>query len=460
MSSDPGTIDFSCACGLQVRARVDQGGRLYSCTSCGRKIQVPRVAISSHASLDDRTKAASGPMKKAFWESILRIPSSFGELLAYLLASWAIVCVVTLVLSFFAWYIKIAALLVFLCTTVAVAEQIWRLLRARQRVLVDKDVPLLWGMVRLIAWDPVEGVLFLQNKRLSFSDDNLYDGHGGIRFIYPVFGDELAVRVPLEVQTLRFSDENVMTREYLSVTIRGTMKWRIVDIKKFYLLVSRVLRTSEDRGIRTGVSAVARTSEETNINGLVNAAIEWLRLLAEEQTRMVVSRISSGLLIADRLSSELPEIGLSGSNAAQAASTEWRSAADGLSSTISDSIAPRVAEYGIAIDDVALQELKLPEEIIKQCIEACKAAYLPILAQRKASAKRAELEAEVELLGRETIGAREIVGAAPAFGLVDFVSQFLNKQLAATTGLVGAPSAALLASAPKASAPPSLPTTK
>jgi regulator of protease activity HflC (stomatin/prohibitin superfamily) len=354
----------------------------------------------------------------------------------------------------FPWYIRIAGLFLFICATAATLQQIWKLLRARQLVLTQKDVPLLWGMVRLVAWDPVEGVLLLHNKSVSFADDNLQDGQGGVRFIYPLLGEELALRVPLEVQTLRFSDEKVLTKEYLSVTIRGTMKWRIVDIKRFYLLVSRVLRTTGDHGDQPGTSTPIRgvnlsdVGENTTIGRLLGAAIEWLRLLAEEQTRMVVSKVSSGLLIAERLSSELPEIQTNPQTAPQGGTPqtgnhEWRNAADGLSQTIFGVIAPRVAEYGITIDDVSLQELRLPEEIVQQCIQACKAAYLPVLAQRQAAAKRAELAAEVELLGRESVGARQVVGAAPAFALVDFISQFLNKNLAGSLATTPTASAAI-----------------
>src|SRR5204862_342713 len=139
-----------------------------------------------------------------------------------------------------------------------------------------------------------------------FYDDNLLDGQGGVRLIYPGLGDELALRVPLEVQTLQFFDEKVMTREYLSVTVHGTLKWRITDIQKFYLLLSRELRNTADSFKPESASgytsagdrqaSVADEEEvEVSVKKKLKLAIMWLRVLAEEQTRTVVSRVSSGL---------------------------------------------------------------------------------------------------------------------------------------------------------------------
>jgi regulator of protease activity HflC (stomatin/prohibitin superfamily) len=388
---------------------------------------------------------------------VFRIPSTFRELVAYILAAWLSVALVALVLSLVSTIAKVVGAILFLVATGGMLQQVWKLLRARQAVLVEKDVPLLWGLVRLVAWDPIEGVLFLENKGLGFSDDDLHDCRGGVRFIYPVLGEELALRVPLEVQTLRFADEHVMTREYLSVTARGTMKWRIVDIRKFYLLVSRELRSIEDHGdvVRQSPSSRVGTlgtrDGASNISDMMRLSVEWLRVLAEEQTRVAVSRISSGLLIADRLNAEFPEVGPrhraeAGVAPLQTSSPEWTATADSLAGQIHQTISARVGAYGITIDEVSLQELRLPEEIVQECVRACKAAYLPLLAQRETAMKRAELAVEVDLLGREAVSTRQIVGAAPALTLSDFLNQFLIKRLGEHNGTgLGAGLAAIAA---------------
>jgi hypothetical protein len=286
----------------------------------------------------------------------------------------------------------------------------------------------------------------------------------------------------------------VLTREYLSVTVSGTLKWRIVDIRKFYLLLSRELRTTADHvhtertdyltpgdredGVIDGEARIRKS-----ITNRVALAITWLRVLTEEQTRFALSRVSSGLLIADRLANDMPEIrAVAGeprdssllnalaSAPPQAANPEWSGTTDGLARCIFDTLRARVDPYGILIEDVSLREVALPPEIIVECTRAAKAAYLPLLAQRQAAAdlavKRAGLAAEVELLGRDAVAAREIAAVAPAFTLADFLNDVVRKGVspqgaaglvtsAATIGMVGGPaSAAAVQTAPASASSP------
>lgn len=295
-------------------------------------------------------------------------------------------------------------------------------------------------------------VLFLRNKDVGFLDDQLDDNHGGVRCIYPILGDELALRVPLEIQTLEFADDEVLTREYLSVTIRGSMRWQITDLRRFYLQVSRELRSTGELADQRQQSqlkaapqgSLGSTTDATTRGKLMAAAIEWLRLLAEERTRTVVSRVSSGLLIAERLTDTLGGAINAGQSdftsllaipsAIQGSQEPWRSATETLSQSIAETVAEGVADSGITVVRVSLQEVRLPPGIVQACKEAAQAAYLPLLAQRQAATRRADLAADVDLLGKEVVGTREVLGVAPAFTLVDFLSQFVSKQLGGSGG--------------------------
>lgn len=356
--------------------------------------------------------------------------------------------------------------------TVVLLGHAMQVLRAKRRVLEERNVPILWGAARVIAWDPVEGALFLRDKGISFVDDCLEDGKGGIRCIYPMLGDELALQVPLEIQTLKFADDKVLTREYLSVTIRGSIKWQVTDLKKYYLLVSRDLRSTgelADRLKRPGITpapegAMPPLGDTSRTQGkLMAAAIEWLRMLAEEEARTVVSRVSSGLLIAERMTdgardvagkpqTEFERLGMIPA-AVEGGQTAWRSASESLAESIARALTNGVKDSGISIVSVSLQEIQMPEEIVVKCIEAAQAAYLPLLAQRGASVRRAELSAEVETIGREAVGAREMLAAAPPFALVDFLSQFVTKQLS-TASAASIATAGLLATERPVGAPP------
>lgn len=363
------------------------------------------------------------------------IPSTVPQMLAYLLVVWFGVALIAGVMAFFSLVMEIAGAAIFLAMTGAVGQQLWVLLRARQRVLTAKNIPVLWGFVRLIAWDPIEGILTLKNKTVDFFDDNLEDGRGGVRFIYSILGEELILRAPLEVQTLRFQDENVLTREFLSVTMRGTMKWRIIDLRKFYLLLSRELRSTTNHNGKETVSKETLPSapdSEHAIQQLLTAAISWIQVLVEEETRSVVSKASSGLLIADRLSAELLPHTRHDVNNGKA--EERTGAADSLAASIHDTVSRRLETYGISVEDVSLQEMKLPDEIMKECLEACKSFYYPTIAKRKAAFVLEELKAQADVIGRDALAAKEVAGVAPAYALSDFLTQYLKSRVPSGNG--------------------------
>ncbi len=381
------------------------------------------------------------------------LPETIGGVLWGLLGFWLGLALLALAANLIVSGAGLYTIAAFGVSTLIIAAVALKVARAKRRVLTERDVPILFGLAHLVAWDPVEGALFLRDKNISFVDDCLEDGCGGIRCIYPMFGDELALQVPLEVQTLKFADDKVLTREYLSVTIRGSIKWQVTDLRRYYLRMSRELRSTgelADRGRRPDVPPVLdgkmpQLGDTRATQGkLMTAAIEWLRLLAEEETRTQVSRVSSGLLIAERMSEQTqgataqPQNDHSRLSALPAAvegqHAAWRSAAETLAESISRALSAGVQDSGISIVSVSLQEIQMPEEIVVKCIEAAQAAYLPLLAQRQASLRRADLAAEVDMLGREAVGTKEILGAAPSFTLVEFLSQFVTKQLSNPTG--------------------------
>jgi hypothetical protein len=74
---------------------------------------------------------------------------------------------------------------------------------------------------------------------------------------------------------------------------------------------------------------------------------------------------------------------------------------------------------------------------MRECIDACRAYYLPTIAKRKAAFTMENLQAQADVIGKQAVATREVVGAAPAFTLPDFLSQYLSKRLSA-----GAPATA------------------
>ena len=371
-------IHFVCSCGRKLSAKPEQAGKSYACPGCSKMIEVPSLAVAASAYVKPGAPAepASPPVTR-FARWLTQTPTSFRDFFSLIAMGWALVAVVSAVMILIGGWLGWVGLLLLLLATAAALHQCWLLVHARQRVLGTKDLPLFWGLIRMIAWDPTEGVLILRNKQVHFSDDDLHDGNGGVRFLYSILGEELALRVPLEVQTLQFSDDNILTREYLSLRVRGSVKWRIHDIRKFYLLVSRELRSTGELNPKgkpatpaTHVSVGDEHAQGT-LNRLVRSAVEWLRGLAEEQTRITFSRVSSGLLIANRITEQLPEVkGLTEPH--RDAPEEFAGTTASLASQLMTALAERVADYGILVQDISLEEVQFPAAILDQASKPAK----------------------------------------------------------------------------------------
>jgi len=451
-------IEFRCKCGLKYSVQEHNAGRQFDCQKCGSKLLVPHLHSQKSVVLAP-IPAKSVPVKSPNPLLQERSPSrtsqnnhpphSITHFLMMVFSVWA-VSVLTSMLVYFL-YSKVLGILLFLVFTGPLTWAAIQVAIAKRHVLSDrKEFELLFGLAKLVSWDPTEGVLFLKNKSVGFVDDSLEDG-GGIRLLYPILGEEVACRVPLEIQTLSVQDDQVMTREYLPLQVNGTIKWRIVDLRRFYLLMSREIHVASDRGKPVVSTYLANQPEPSQLplsgatssqmvslltaSRKLEAASHWLRLVAEEQTRSIASKLSTGLLVAEQIAADLPpemRAQLPESTSSQPSSfpvstDNYIATSDGLGVAIKRALEPRVSEFGIDIHEVSLQEVRLPQHIHEAAVEACKASYIPLVAQKRALGRKIELQAEADVLGAETVGAREVVANAPAYSLADFVGTFLSK---------------------------------
>lgn len=104
--------------------------------------------------------------------------------------------------------LTVIALLLGLMAAVGVC--IWLRIRiARYRAIRDNDVRMFLGLVRLIVWEPNEGLVFLRYKRIA----DVIQGVGGMRFISPFFrGEELHARIPLTLGIGRITQKTDQAR--------------------------------------------------------------------------------------------------------------------------------------------------------------------------------------------------------------------------------------------------------
>ena len=349
-------------------------------------------------------------------ETALRDPEGelgIGRAIRALLRVWLCAVLVLFLVAVIASVI-LAVLLLAVVTGYLLYQSV-QLVSARSKVLDQNEVAIWNGSAKLVSWNPTEGVVFLRNKRIDFVDHNPHDG-GGIRVVYPFFGEELVLRVPLEIQTLNFHDAEVLTKEYVALRINGAMYWKIVDLSKFYLSISREVHFASDHGSHRAVSAPPREKFEV--------AEHWLRSMAEEKTRMVVSRVGTGLLISDQLVEDLPKLipEASGFVAGPQSSPGYRTATESLATRIQSEFESTVREYGLEIHRVALQEIKFPAEIYAAAVEACKASYLPLKARAEALERKLRLQAEADVIGSDAVGLKEIAANIPALAFQDVLA--------------------------------------
>jgi hypothetical protein len=351
-----------------------------------------------------------------------------------------------------------------------------RLLHAYNQVFRGhaKEKDLFFGTVKLVLWDPTEGVLFLKNKSVDYVDDNPTDG-GGIRFLFPVLGEELALRVPLTLQALKFNDK-VLTRDHIYLSTTTTLWWKLRDMERFFLLVSREVHALNDadrhRDLNptasipftcphcgthstaapkyAGTSGPCRECGRTvsipisaqiiPARSELEAAERWITLTAESESRALFARASTGLLVANQIAAQLPfDSGepprLPGGDGASSANvpSHYHSTSDLFSNHLLQTLQPKMSEYGIDINRIELQEVSLPPELHAAAVDACKAHYLPRKAEWEAKARRIELEAEAhrlkaesDIIGKEAIALREaLANTNPSFiGMPSFLENF------------------------------------
>ena len=335
------------------------------------------------------------------------------------LIGWGIAAVLSLMVTFLV-AARLGGLFFVVSSLYAAYLALSLLLAKRKAVMTGKEVPILGGLGTLVTWNPTEGVLFLKNKRIDYIDDSPDDG-GGIRVYFPILGEEKACSVPLEIQTLPYKDENVLTKEFLPVMVKATIYWKITDLHRFYLSVSKDMYGLTDRGGHSDEVPDSRNEEPQ-----VHMARHWLTAMMEQKTRAILSKVGTGLLISDRLMADLPDampddvtrpLLISGPET----SDSYRSATDGIAGAVARTLSDAVSDYGLSVTRVLVQQLDVDAKIYEAAVEACKSAYAPLRAKAEAISAGIKLQAEADVLGADNLAMREIAANVPAMAFADML---------------------------------------
>jgi regulator of protease activity HflC (stomatin/prohibitin superfamily) len=304
------------------------------------------------------------------------------------------------------------------------------------------EVNLLWGLVKLVLWEANEGLIFLKNKRISDLVYGLETG-GGTRFIFPIFGEELRIRVPLTLKLTQFQDANVLTQESTCLFVKVAIWWKVSSLEKYYYLIDRQVHIVTDqlthKEILDAIPADAKQAQQ-------DAAEAWILTLAESCIRKLVSQSTTALIVSKNASSYLHiERGRQspaaparlqapvGARSKAPTHMETREAAtpETLADEIHQMLAPKAADYGLEVERVEIQEVRLPQHLQDALDRLFRSHLLPAQSEQEARARQIELEAVAGVLGVETVALTEVMkqfrGSTYVGGFPKFIEALFAK---------------------------------
>lgn len=278
-----------------------------------------------------------------------------------------------------------------------------------------KDVDLFLGFVRLHLWEQNEGLVFLKNKRIS----NVIYGSdpemgGGSVFIFPLFGEEMRVRVSLTHRLSVFADSNALTRESVRIRAKVAFWWKIVNLEKYFYFVDEEVGALTDQG-----AAVQQSGRGRSVYGFakqqdrqLDAAERWLQTLVESTLRAQVSKSAVADLVSKHPTQYLQARGdvlPAGTQLLQSNTVGSDDLITSLVAELNNEIAPKAAEYGLCVERFEFQELRLSDEAQKAIDEVWNASLLPAKTEMEARAKQIELQRLKEVLGHDAVVATEVL---------------------------------------------------
>jgi regulator of protease activity HflC (stomatin/prohibitin superfamily) len=280
--------------------------------------------------------------------------------------------------------LPIVLLLIFCILALIVVVQISL---ARYHAIRDRqdNVAMFGGAVRLLSWEPNEGLVLLRYKRVS---DVIVGDGGGMRFIYPFRGEELRARIPLTLRLITWNDTDILTRESIQVMLKVAVWWRVADLKKYVFTIDTRVNVDNSRLEM----------------GPLGAAEEWLQTLTESSIRTLVSQISVALLVSAKPTSYLHV----DSHCTTESSTA-RGASQVLAHDLQIDLENKAQDYGIEVQRVEIQEIGLSDEIQAAIDRVWKASLLPAQTEQEAKARQIELQAVANVLGVDTVALNEIM---------------------------------------------------
>jgi regulator of protease activity HflC (stomatin/prohibitin superfamily) len=299
----------------------------------------------------------------------------------------------------------------------------------RQRAIAIQrgwpHIPVLFGLGELHLWHPGETLIFLRNKRESYTGDQ----QGGTQITFPMFGEEAMGPISMKTELLPWTDPHVLTREAQPVEIETGIWWRVEDPGRYAFKIASEIQVDAGENTRRFSGQKTLGSENVVIDPHKVAA-NWLKVWVGSSIRGYVNRLGIADVISVqatrwlRLPADAPEGGS-------------ESSFERLVEPVLEDVRGKAREFGIAVERIAVQGIKLPARIQEVINRTREAFMLPIQSEQESEARyialKRELEASRDVLGDQTFQLNQLLsnfrgsnfGAFPQFlqGLFSMVDQ-------------------------------------
>jgi regulator of protease activity HflC (stomatin/prohibitin superfamily) len=260
---------------------------------------------------------------------------------------------------------------------------LYALPRTKAYQMGSGKMPVLLGFGEIVFWEPGYTFVFLRKKKFV----EFGDSAGDIKTIFGLLGQKAIGPISLKTELMVWKDDGVLTRDAQQIELQVALWWRIADPRLFLSKVSGEVKIGGD----------------FNHMKVQEAATVWFDALTESVARQTVNQMGVAEIISftatDFLQGEPKQI-------AGAASQEGF---EGLVRRIAPDLAQKAGAYGLQVERVEIQNVKLSPDIQKAIDETRKAFLLPIRSTQEAEAQKITWQKAAEVLGSENVALNELL---------------------------------------------------
>jgi regulator of protease activity HflC (stomatin/prohibitin superfamily) len=269
-----------------------------------------------------------------------------------------------------------------------------------------------FGQGEIVLWNPGQTFAFLRNKQLT----EVGSEHGGFRTVFAMKNEEAIGPIPLQTALFTWNDDNVLTRDGQPLRMSIGVWWKVANVEKYVFRIynerdqqQTISRPYVDprypvNPIQVATSLPQSGAARFDSMSLHNVADRWLKVMTESSVRSRVNRLA----VADVVSAQAMEF-LQTSGTDTSASLDSRSIFESVLNEVRQEIQSKAMEFGLAVDQLEVQHVYLPQ-VIQDAINETRIAFLaPIKGERESEAVRISLEKLASVLGRDNVALNQIM---------------------------------------------------